>query len=362
MTRRVAFVGPLPPPVNGFSVMSGKMLDRLQAIAPVDVFNRAPYLHKRVRTLFVQMIRPLRFLGECIRRRDTVLYLALSGGLGQGVDLIYVLIAKLFRRPIFIHHHSFSYIHSPSHVNRLLFRFVRGETHIVLSNGMGKALENIYALDASKIRVVSNAAFFPAAAKPRTAKDPAAPLNIGFLSNITAEKGFVELFQILAQLKDAQVPYQAYIAGPLASQARGEFERLLSCSSNVQYLGPAYGEAKERFYERLDIFLFPTKYLNEAEPLVILEAMEASAHVIACDRGAISEMLANGSGLTFSSHEIVNSAAEHIKQFNRDRAALAIAQDLSLHQSTRIREAAALALESLLNSMLEVFPALSRDL
>jgi len=84
---------------------------------------------------------------------------------------------------------------------------------------------------------------------------------------------------------------------------------------------------------------------------VLHEAMQAGVHVIACNRGAIPEMLANGAGLVFSSETIVNSAAEHIKRFSRDLAALAIAQNLSFQQARRIRASSALELETLLSCM-----------
>ena len=54
------------------------------------------------------------------------------------------------------------------------------------------------------------------------------------------------------------------------------------------------GSTRSAFIGSLDIFLFPTNYANEAEPLVIYEAMRRGVYVIACDRGAISEMLLNG--------------------------------------------------------------------
>jgi glycosyltransferase involved in cell wall biosynthesis len=44
-------------------------------------------------------------------------------------------------------------------------------------------------------------------------------------------------------------------------------------------------------------FLFPTKYVNEADPLVIHEALRNGVYVIACERGAIAETLGHGAGL-----------------------------------------------------------------
>ena len=39
--NRVAFVGPLPPPVHGFSNICANMLRLLRGRVPVEVFDRA---------------------------------------------------------------------------------------------------------------------------------------------------------------------------------------------------------------------------------------------------------------------------------------------------------------------------------
>jgi glycosyltransferase involved in cell wall biosynthesis len=350
MTRCVSFVGPLPPPVNGFSSVCGMMLDRLRTRMPVEVFNRAP---KRARAFGVlaQLAKPVRYFGMCLGRRDMVCYLALSGGRGQLVDLFYVLISKLFRRPIFVHHHSFVYINSPSWFNRCFFALVRNEAHIVLSPNMGETLAKVYALSPAAVRVVSNAAFYDSDDDPRAPGDDAAPLHLGFLSNITFEKGIVEFFGILERLHQCGVQYRAHIAGPVAPEARQTFDKLLAAAKDVEYVGPLYGAQKEQFYRQLDVFLFPTNYANEAEPLVIYEAMRQGVHVMACDRGSIAEMLGNGAGLAFPRERMVESAAAHIAKFNEDRQALLAAKRMSVQQAQRVRCASKVALQNLLACM-----------
>jgi glycosyltransferase involved in cell wall biosynthesis len=349
VSRQVAFVG---PPVHGFSNICAKMLELLKGRMPVRVFNRAPKPGRRLPTLCQQLSNPFSYFAVCLQCNNVILYLALSGGYGQLVDLVYVLISKLFRRPVFVHHHSFAYINVPSLLHRCLFALLRRENHIVLSRNMGAALAQLYGLNASNVRIVSNAAYFDGAdAVARVEHAGYPPIHVGFLSNITFEKGFVEFFGILQQIERRGVEYRAYIAGPLAPEAHSAFNELLAASNNVEYVGPIYGEVKERFYRQLDIFVFPTKYVNEAEPLVIYEAMRCAVHVIACNRGAIPEMLANGAGLVFESDSIVEQAAMHISRFSADRMALARAQNSSLQQAQRIKESSKLQLENLLCSI-----------
>ena len=229
---------------------------------------------------------------------------------------------------------------------------IRNDTHIVLSKKMGEELANSYGLNGQGIRVVSNAAFYDAVTVDAPRKRSAAePLQIGFLSNITFEKGFVEFFAVLKQLKNLGIAYRAAIAGPLAPAAEETFHNLCGEVTDVEYLGPVYGEAKECFYQRLDIFLFPTKYANEAEPLVVYEALRRGVYVIACDRGAIPEMLRNGAGLAVAISTIVESAVKQIAEFNKNRPALLSAQGMSMQQAHRIQSSGRVELEKLLTRM-----------
>lgn len=323
----------------------------------VDVFDRAPATGSRFQTLIKQSFGPVKYLLGCAMHRRRNLYLALSGGTGQVIDLAYIVVAKLFRRAIYIHHHSFSYINAPSRLNFLLFRLVRGDTHVVLSSKMGGMLCDVYALNRTNVVVVSNSAFYGAPEAGRSRPSTSAPVKIGYLSNITFEKGFVEFFEIVRRLKTHGLDFRAEIAGPLAPAARDRFEQLRAELDEVAYLGPLYGADKELFYRELDIFLFPTNYANEAEPLVVYEAMREGVFVIACNRGAISEMLQHGAGLTFEHDEITELATISIKKLIEDRDALMAAQDLALRQAQRIRGTSTTALENLLTRMQGIAPA-----
>jgi glycosyltransferase involved in cell wall biosynthesis len=338
VTRRVAFVGPLPPPLHGFSGVCAMMLARLRKCGAVEVFDRAPRAASRATEVLRQLREAIRYCAMLRGGTDIAFYLALSGGLGQIIDALYVLAARVAGKPAFVHHHSFSYLNRATAVNKLLFSQLRNATHIVLSEGMGAALADRYKIDGKAIRVVSNAAFFgPPVQTERRLSDPSAPVCIGFLSNITFDKGFVQFFEVLTTLRRAAVPYRAYIAGPVASDARSTFDRLFAAAAEAEYVGPLYGDAKTSFYQRLDILLFPTRYENEAEPLVIHEAIRSGVHVIACARGAIPELLSNGAGVVFDQNSFVSSAATCIEGLSLDRPGLAQAQQMSFAQAQRLQ-------------------------
>lgn len=342
MSRPVAFIGPLPPPLHGFSRVCKLMLERLQKYGAVDLFDRAPHGHRRAYSVLQQLSAVVRYAAALRASSRMTVYLGLSGGLGQAIDALYVLVARLLRRQIFVHHHSFSYVNRATPLNRVVFWLLRGSVHIVLSEGMGAALAQRYPIRSADIRVVSNAAFLgKPLAQPFTAAtaEPVSPtpIHIGFLSNITFDKGLVELFDVLKLLRRDAVEYRCSIAGPVAADAQSTFERLLAEVDSVEYLGPLYDDAKADFYERLDLLLFPTKYANEAEPLVIHEALRSAVPVLACARGAIPDLLANGAGMAFDQGVYVASAAKVVTALSQDRSELARLRQLAFAQAQRMQ-------------------------
>ncbi len=62
----------------------------------------------------------------------------------------------------------------------------------------------------------------------------------------------------------------------------------------VTWSGPIYGLDKQVFFNTIDVFVFPSRYVNEAEPLVIHEALAYGLPVIATDRGCIAGLVGNG--------------------------------------------------------------------
>jgi len=328
------------------------MLELLRAKCSVRLFDRAPRVSNRWYAVLRQLVMPLAFFVWAVRHPTGRLYLALSGGAGQLFDWPYVLIGRLLGRCIFVHHHSFAYINTPSMLSRLLFGSLRCQIHIVLSVRMGQELVRIYGLNSANVRVISNAAFFAGHTQPAERPHNAdAPISLGYLSNVSVEKGIVEFFAVLEELRRLGVAYKAQIAGPVAPGAQAIFSGLLTSSHNTTYCGALYDEAKADFYNSVDVLLFPTDYANEAEPLVIHEAIRSGVHVIACQRGAIGDILANEAGLVVSKPDFTPSAVRLICALDADRFELKRVQRASVEQATRMRDAAGGHLSAMLDEI-----------
>ena len=214
---------------------------------------------------------------------------------GYGLFYTYIYILALCIKPnakIFLHHRVFSYLCSK---NILM-------TAIVQS--CGQKLLNVYLCDCMKSQfhqvygslnkscTVSNLAFCDELLVNQPCTMPSSDfLRIGLLSNLSLEKG-LDVFLLIAKdlyVIDPNIRFE--LAGPFESEKAEEFFNnfLSNNNCNVYYSGPLYDYEKCKWFDSLDIFLFPTKYANEAQPNVLFEALSRSCSVLSVDTGCIKE-------------------------------------------------------------------------
>jgi glycosyltransferase involved in cell wall biosynthesis len=290
----------IPPPVNGLTTVSSSIVERFRSLGVrVEVVRLAPVwnggafrrLH-RVLALAGVYLRVFR-LALCHRISAPAFYITISGGIGQYLEFPLILLARLLFRRVYLHHHSFAYINSPSLITRLLLAAAGPDAvHICLGMTMANGLKSRYAI--SNCRVISNALFVKDDATIREAIGALSgrPLRMSFLSNIDIRKGVLVFIDCIEALRNRGVSCEAVIAGPFADEAtkRAVEERALRLP-DLKLLGPVYGEKKAAFLRNTDLMLFPTSYANEAEPLVILEALAHGTPVLSTARGCIPDVL-----------------------------------------------------------------------
>lgn len=325
----VCIVGAMPPPVHGMAVVNAAIRAELEKsgtdVMTIDLsaasLDRGALVRaRRMGTAFRGI---LRYVGALLRGETHTLYVGLSGGKGQVYELIFAVLARLFGRSVFLHHHSFAYLTSHSMLTSCLLRAAGPEaTNIVLCARMGELLTGLYAPKGC-VTPISNAAILEAVLTPTPQRHPLATL--GFLANISKDKGIYEFLEVMDRARHERSPLHGRIAGPFADQVVEHAVRD-ACARNpaVEYVGPVYGQVKAAFLQTIDVLLFPTQYANEAEPLAILEALSHGVPVIARERGCISSMLARGAGLCVEqSEDFVKRALDQLTAWTNDAHAFA---------------------------------------
>jgi len=125
-------------------------------------------------------------------------------------------------------------------------------------------------------------------------------LRVTYLSNLVPGKGFDTFLEAAALLKEQglEKKFLFNLAGaaptPEIAHQVEEFVRSRKLENSVHILGKIIGKDKDRLFLNSDVFVFPTQYPAEGQPIVIIEALAAGLPVIATARGAIPAMVRDG--------------------------------------------------------------------
>ncbi len=298
--RDVIIIGPFPPPVFGLSSTNAAMSEKLRLLgARVTLINTARStlslsLFSRISRLN-RIVKGLWKLAWMRTSANCAIYMSISGGLGKIYEIAFILLARIKRANIYLRHASFAYLDSPSTIARLLV-YSAGDTttHITQCKQMSRQLQKQYR--ASKVISISNAVLYPEYINNRLHHRGTVRV-LGFISNISAEKGVFEYLDLLQKLERKKLPIRGKLAGPFqdVETENAVYERLKNLQS-VEYVGPKYGDEKNIFFDSIDVFIFPTKYKNETEAKVNHEAMSLGIPVIAYGRGCIPEIVDSDCG------------------------------------------------------------------
>ncbi|UWU91384.1 glycosyltransferase family 4 protein [Bradyrhizobium sp. CB1015] len=289
-------IGQIPPPTDGLAYITSEYVKLFAEDHEVKLLNISPKVGKRglayhlSRATVVLLASVHLFLNA--RRDNRACYMPCQSDFGLVYTIYLLALARLFRYPTYLHHHNFGYINERRQLMALALRIGGPKVvHIFLCERMRDAFGKAYWRPDRPI-VISNAAFVVPKSS-RTVRSPDEPLKIGLLSNLNREKGLYLFLDLLRATRDEGLNVQGTLAGPLREHndeialnlARQELGDRLS------YVGPLYGEDKLRFYESIDVFVFPTVYANEAQPTVLFEALAAGNLVVAYDRGCIASQV-----------------------------------------------------------------------
>ncbi|MCW2235853.1 glycosyltransferase family 4 protein [Azospirillum canadense] len=343
--------GRLPPPVDGMSRVTALVLDRLRARGDVEVADLSPgwngggpryHAAKALRVLLAGMR-----LAAGAMQDDRRFYMPVDSGLGIVYTTALAGLARLFGYERTLHHHSFATITKPTWRMSLLTRVAGADCmHVLLCPAMQLKFQKLYPAARAGMSM-SNAIFTPPVPRPRARKP--GPLRIGHLSNLCVDKGLDTMFNLLRALRAEDMDVKLVLAGPGLGRMDNALVAagLAAFDGDVEYRGPVDGEAKAVFYRDIDVFVFPTQYRNEAQPLVLFEAMAAGVPVLAYDRGCIGSDIPRP-GLIPQDKDFVQAVMPALRRWAEDRAALALASEQAHARARAAYEASHAGFEAVL--------------
>ena len=282
----------LPPPTTGMTIINGRMSNHLVEVFGAEIIS----LSKQFPRLwfFEKYLKYLLSFFKIIFRRfkgARVIYMVPESSKALFVTVFFVKSFQAIGYTVILHHHVFSYM-----------RNFRSEVYLVQNLGGTDKLYNIFL--GPKMRqsyiesygkhsescVLSNRIHFPKMVNTHELLDT---INVGFLSRLSESKGFYEVLELVDALVCEGVNFCLHIAGPPDDESVAiDLNKLIQDNPDrIVYHGKVGGETKQSFYSNLDIFVYPTRYTNEAEPLVVYEALSSGVPVIANNKGDIENQI-----------------------------------------------------------------------
>ena len=331
--NKIIYIGPIPPPLHGFSYINLKMLKIFESI--YDRRNLT-FINNTPRKSFLWKFGILNFYNflqisfiSLLQNRVTI-YLCFSGGLRQWLDLLLIFIPSIIGVKIFIHHHSFSYLYNKNFRTTLILYLLRNNVHIVLCESMGNKLINSYTIPANNIRILSNAAHIDLLPINLSEKKSVSTIKLGYISAINSAKGVYRFINLVNEANALNMKVNGIIAGPLKESDKLFFLKSISLNSNIKYLGPVYNLEKTSFYNDIDLLVFPSIY-PEAEPVTILESLQHGKPVITISKGCIPSLIDNDSGIVINNEFIFqDQSIKFIRKLLENPASLFLMQKKAL--------------------------------
>lgn len=127
-------------------------------------------------------------------------------------------------------------------------------------------------------------------------------IRLLFLSNMIPLKGYMDVLTAVGILQSRGVRVEADFVGRWGSdEDRKAFERVVEASgleTAVRYHGGVDSRSRiKEFYRNADIFALPSYHPTEAQPVALIEAMNAGLAIITTRQGGIPSMFADDSAL-----------------------------------------------------------------
>ena len=295
--KKVLIIGPFPNPISGVSIANKVVEEILNADLnfTVEKINTSyPIFDEQIGEFSIQkFFFYLRINSSFFKvLKNNIIYIT-PGQTFFGVlkYALFIVAASALRKELIIHVHG-NYLgkeyQSLKGFKRVLFYFLvsRFTKGIVLSNSLKHNLTP-FLEDKNIFSLPNFAQDYLYKEDKKFVKDE---LRIFYLSNLMKEKGIFCLLNALKNLEKNNIIYKAKIAGNIDQKYSKEILNLFTELKNAEYIGVVNGDDKKNLLKWGNVFVLPTFYKMEGQPISILEAMATENLVVTTNHAGIPDI------------------------------------------------------------------------
>ena len=321
--KNINLIGQFSPPVHGLSkaldtILYSKKINENYEIISTNITN-----NKRI----FQNLREIR------KSKSDIYYFTIShSNLGNIRDLLILMLIINKNKKVIIHYHGGYFLDLYENMNFIQkklnwFLLNKVDTVVVL----GKSLKRIFVpiVEESKIRICENFVENAVLLKNSDFEKKVSTLylkekfNVLFLSNFIKSKGYIEILHAAFQLKSQENIYFHFAGNFFREEDRNEFFEIINNLklTNVTYHGVVNGDNKKKLLQKSDIFILPSYYHIEGQPISIIEAMANGLAIITTVHAGIPDIVSDDNGI-FVRKKNVEDIVNAVKKLTGERSKL----------------------------------------
>lgn len=365
----VCFIGPLPPPMTGLSKALDTILksERCREQFNFNVIDLGKIYQVSGSKLSAGKITGFFRLREIVKRTvdagsTDVYYLAIAQstvGVLRDLMILHLIRRDKNRKNVIVHLHGGGFQTFYQNANPSLKKMIREEYSVVTKAVvLGESLRGMFEgiLPDGKICIVPNCVDDEVLVSEQEAAEKADKilhkqrLQVLYLSNMIREKGYPE---VLEAAKRCGEKMDFIFAGKFYSEAEKEefLEKLKEehLDTFVRYAGIVQGGEKKKLLKESDIFVLPTYYPHEGQPITIIEAMSAGMGVICTAHAGIGDLVTDRENALFVRAQHPEDICDALGTMDRDRELLR-----SISQANRQKTLAEFTEEKYITRMSEL--------
>lgn len=337
---RVIFIGNYPPPFSGQSIAFKTLVDGYSSksnfffvINTIEKPGKRNVIHRMID--YIGVTFKLLYL-LIFKKVDTVYHIVSSHKNGFIRDFVVISISSFFKKKIVLHSHNGNYDQfydsCSDSLKKIIHKTISKSIKIVLLSK--KLRRTFYFIKKDSLFLyVNNGLPIDRPVVLNKSKDEI--FSILYLSNLIESKGYLDVVKAAILMKEKNIlpKFHFHFAGDFmlnssqdksytkVTEARQLFFNLLEendLSNYITYHGVVQGDKKNNLLQNADVFLLPTYYNVEAQPLTIIEALAYGCAIFATNYRGIPEMLIDGYNGKFVESNSPYSIATNLMDVNRE--------------------------------------------